>query len=417
MHGFIPNMALSWKYKIISRMIPFDIAYQKVLKYHQEYGSEHVPLEKAMGRILDEDVFADRDFPPFDRATKDGIAINFSGLDATKELKIQGVVAAGTPHIRLENITSCLEIMTGAVLPMNTDTVVMYEDIEILNGMAILKKLPKKGGDIHYQGSDMKHGDLILSRNTRISSAEIGLLAAVGKSMVLVKKLPKITLVSTGNELVDINDIPLPFQIRKSNIYSLYASLSQESIIPDRLHINDDKLAIKEALSNALHHNDVLLLSGGVSKGKFDFIPEVFSELGVERIFHGVMQQPGKPFWFGIHKISNTVIFSFPGNPVSTFVNYHIYFKDWLYTSLDVPISKIAVILSEEIQVSCTLTKFFKVKISLDEGRLLASLCQDNGSGDLVSLTAADGFIRLAPRMENYKKGDVVPFIPTRTLV
>lgn len=393
-------------------MISFSLAYEKVLEHHWHFGTEEVPLHKATGRVLAEVIYADRDFPPFDRATKDGIAIAFEGLQKGNQLCIDGVIAAGTPKYQLKSIDSCLEIMTGAMVPTNADTVIMYEDISILNDVATVHKLPLKGINIHYQGSDTKKGSKILDANCRITSAGVGVLATVGKASVLVKKLPTITLVSTGNELVDVDRVPLPHQIRKSNIHSLFALLGQEHIVPGLRHMPDEKTTLKKGLSEALQHSDVLMLSGGVSKGKFDFIPEVLSELGITKIFHGVMQQPGKPFWFGKHHQTGKLVFSFPGNPVSTFVNYHIYFKDWLYASLELPVPRLSITLKETIKVSGSLTRFFGVKTSLEKAVFWANLIKDNGSGDLTSLVFADGFIRLSPKEDDYMKGDVVPFIP-----
>ena len=398
-------------------MISFEDAYSKVLSYARSYGTEEVSLEMANGRILSEAVFADRDFPPFDRATKDGIAINYKGLERGNQFKVSGVIAAGTPIQKLANDHCCFEIMTGAVIPTNSDTVVMYEDIEILEGVATLHKTPQKGADIHFQGSDKKIGSLVLNKNYRITPAEIGVLASVGKAKVMVKKLPRITVVSTGNELVNVHEVPLPYQIRKSNIYSLFAALSEEGFVPKLLHISDDKEIIQGELLKVLKESDVLLLSGGVSKGKYDFVPDALNAVGVKKVFHGVLQQPGKPFWFGIQESTQKIVFSFPGNPVSTFVNYHQYFKSWLYACLELTIPEFTVILNEERQILGSLSKFFRVKTTINEGKLTAFFVHENGSGDLTSLAESDGFIRLIPRKKPYLKGESVPFIPTKRII
>mgnify|MGYP003642118081 CR=1 FL=1 len=396
-------------------MITFQEAYQQVLAHKQNYGLEEVPLPKAMGRVLAEDILADRDFPPFDRATKDGIALNYAAIkNGIKKFKIEAVVAAGSPIYTLIHEHNCVEIMTGAVVPENVDTIVMYEHITIENGYAVLNNEPTQGQEIHFQGSDEQKDAIVLRKDKVITASEIGVLAAVGKAMITVKKLPKILIVSTGNELVEVQDTPLPHQIRKSNIHSLFAALSEEQIVPTLMHLNDAKDEIKREIKKAILENDVLLLSGGVSKGKFDYIPEVLEELGVEKIFHKVLQRPGKPFWFGIQKEAGTVIFSFPGNPASTFANYHLYFKDWLKSSLNLPIPKINVILGESIPVTGSLTLFLRAKIQLENGQLLAELIKENGSGDLTSLANSDGFIRLDPKEVPYNAGEMVPFSPTR---
>ena len=397
-------------------MIQFDDAYSKVLAHIQDFGLETILLANANGRILAEDVLADRDFPPFNRATKDGIAFWFDGVDTSKPIQIEAVLGAGSPSIAIKSRTNCIEIMTGAVVPNNADTVVMYEHIDMKNGFVKLKKQPKKGQNIHAKGSDEAKGTVVLNANTKISPAEIGVLASVGKSEVLVKKLPKITTIATGNELVEVDETPLPHQIRKSNMHSLYAALGREGISPKHLHLKDDKESITSTLKKALVENDVLLLSGGVSKGKFDFIPDAFNELDVEKVFHRIAQRSGKPFWFGVHKVTNTVVFSFPGNPASTFANYHIYFKDWLFASLGMPIQKFEVILNDAFENTTSLTRFLRVKTHFEKGGLLANIIMGNGSGDLTSLAKSDGFIRLQPNT-NYKKDDCVPFVPTRNII
>ncbi|MCK0158171.1 molybdopterin molybdotransferase MoeA [Cellulophaga sp. F20128] len=399
-------------------MITTKEAYTNVLKHTVDYGTEKVLLHQAMGRVLAEDIVADRDFPPFNRATKDGIALHYAALEkGHTSFVIEAVIAAGSPTIELIETTNCVEIMTGAVVPKSTNVVVMYEHITIDNGVAKLNKKPLKGQNIHLKGSDKAKGAIVLSKNKKITAAEIGVLSAVGKSEVWVKIRPKIAAISTGNELVDVHELPLPYQIRKSNVNSLYAALFEEGIVPELLHLKDSKDAIKKALNTALQENDVLLISGGVSKGKFDYLPEVMEELGVTKIFHRVMQRPGKPFWFGVHRPTNTVLFSFPGNPASTFANYHIYFKDWLAKSLGLPILVNTVILDEPIENKSDLTLFLRVKVGAIQGKLIANRIQENGSGDLTSLANCDGFIRLEPKLNEYCKGESVPFLSTRRII
>lgn len=396
-------------------MISFKEAYRKVLDHKQDYGTEQIPLKIAIGRVLAEEVIADRDFPPFNRATKDGIAINYEAIVAGQTtFKLEGILPAGMAPKLLSNTERAIEIMTGAVVPGNADTIVMYEHVVIENGWATLIKEPTKGQDIHRQGSDRKKGETVLYKNTKITASEIGILAAVGKSTVLVKKLPKTAIISTGNELVDVSEKPLPHQIRKSNIHTLFGALSQEGIVPGEYHLADDKEIIGKELAVILNNYDVVLLSGGVSKGKYDYIPEVLDKLGVEKVFHRVLQRPGKPFWFGKQPKTGTLVFSFPGNPVSTFANYLAYFKDWLRGSLGLPIPTISVILEENIPITGDLTLLLRVQLRLDGGQMLASQVKENGSGDLTSLALTDGFIILDPDQAYYKSGESVPFIPTK---
>ena len=262
-------------------MISFKEAFRKVLEHPIALGSEPVNLKDAQGRILAEDIYTDRDYPPFHRATKDGIVINYRAFEGgRRRYEIKGIIAAGTEATKLENQDSCMEIMTGAVVPYDADTVIMYEDIQIEHGIVQLMKDPSKGQNVHVKGSDQKRNTLVLGIGTKISAAEVGILATMGYEQLLVKRLPTVSVISTGNELVEVGADPLPHQIRRSNAYSLHAALETEKINPLLLHLKDDPDIIRQKLHYAIDDMDVILLSGGVSKGKFDFIPQVLEELG-----------------------------------------------------------------------------------------------------------------------------------------
>ncbi|MBU2996517.1 molybdopterin molybdotransferase MoeA [Cellulophaga baltica] len=396
-------------------MITYDEAFRRVMLYTQDFGEETVDLMSSQNRILAETIYADRDFPPFNRSTKDGIAINQSALEkGLRTFKIEGVISAGMPQQILQDSSNCLEIMTGAVLPENADTIIMYEDVDLKDGSATINADPKKGQNIHFKGSDKKEGTVLLDKGIQISASEIGILASVGKSEVLVKKLPKVCVISTGDELVPVDETPLSHQVRTSNVLSLKAALLEEKIDATHLHIYDDKKGIEERLKIATKHYDVLLLSGGVSKGKFDFIPEVLDELGVEKIFHKVLQRPGRPFWFGVHEEYKTVVFSFPGNPISTFSNYHVYFTPWLKNSLGLGVKDEFVELDNDTPMHPYLTLYVPVKTKFENGKLYAKTVENNGSGDLTCLAEVDGFVCLASRDTEYKEGELVPFIPSK---
>ena len=396
-------------------MISFKEALQKVLEYPLNLANEQVPLMDSIGRYLDEAVYADRNFPPFDRVTKDGIAVQYDAVIGKNEkLRIEDIASAGMAQLSLKENTSCIEVMTGAVLPKNTDTVIMYEHLTIEDGFVTINEAVIKGQNIHYEGSDEARGNQILSEGTKITPAEIGVMASVGKSNVLVKKVPRVCSIATGNELVDVDVLPEPHQIRKSNSLTMVSALSDLRIEGSSLHLLDDKKSIEDGLSSALHENDVLLLSGGVSKGKFDFIPDVMDDLGVEKIFHRVAQRPGKPFWFGVHKELKTVIFSFPGNPVSTFANYHLYFLPWLFNSWGIKVENQFTKLTVALDIKPPLTRFIQVSTHWHDSCLFATPVVENGSGDLTSLSRADGFICLEPKEDKYSKGELVRFISTR---
>lgn len=398
-------------------MTSFERALQLVLEHSQDYGTEKISLSESEHRVLAEPIYADRDFPPFDRSTKDGIAIHSKALANNRtHFKVSGVAQAGSPQLELMSLEHCIEIMTGAMLPKNADTVVMYEHLEKMDDGFEIRKEVKAGQNIHYQASDVVKGKVLLEPGVKITAAEIGALASVGKYEVLVKTNPVAAVISTGDELVDIDEVPLPYQIRKSNSYSLKSLLKKEMVQSDMYHLTDDKNILEEELDAYLQKYDVLLLSGGVSKGKFDFLPETFDSLGVKKVFHKVLQRPGKPFWFGVHEERNTLVFAFPGNPVSTFVNYHMYFIPWLNKTLGLDHSQITVFLKEPVENTIDLTMFKGVKISMEAGNLLAEEIKTTGSGNVIGLTKVDGYIQLPPE-SSFKKGEQVRFVPTRNLI
>ena len=375
------------------------------------FGKELIPLSNSIGRVLKEEWHTDRPLPPYNRVSMDGIAISYADFEqGQRTYVIEGIAAAGDPQKERIQNGSCCEIMTGAILPIGSATEIRYEDLSIDNKQATVNlEEITKNKNVHFKGSDRTLGELVAQQNTIISSAEIGLGASIGKSQVLVGELPKAIVISTGNELVPINQKPLAHQIRKSNVYRISTALNSLGIACDTAHLNDDREQIKSKMQDYLNEYDVILLSGGVSKGKFDFLPEVLDELGAEKLFHRIAQRPGKPFWFG--RRNKCTIFAFPGNPVSSFVCMHRYFVEWLGHSLGTPLRKMTyAILTDEVHFKPDLTYFLEVKISSSpNGQLLAKPKKGNGSGDLANLVEADAVIEL-PRGKNvYTRGEVYP--------
>ncbi|RXP44591.1 molybdopterin molybdenumtransferase MoeA [Lutibacter sp. HS1-25] len=400
-----------------------------ILNNTLNFGVEEIDFINATGRILKETIVADRDFPPFDRVSMDGIAIAAAVFsNGQRTFKIEGIQAAGSEQLQLKNSENCIEAMTGAILPKGCDVVIPYELLTIEDGKAQVNLDEiKYFQNIHPKGFDKKVGDVLIAENTKISPAEIGVLATVGKSTVKVGKQPKVMIVSTGNELVDVTETPAEHQIRKSNVYTLVSLLDKLQIKADTAHILDDKQVLKSKIEAFLNDYDVLLFSGAVSKGKFDFIPEVLSELGVEKLFHQVKQRPGKPFWFGVKSQvtepnrndnsvtacnqQNKVVFAFPGNPVSTFVNCLKYFHPWYYKSADLNVENQQAILAEDFYFKPSVTYFLQVKLTQKEGVLLATPVSGKGSGDLANLIAADAFLELPDDRTDFKKGECFPIL------
>ena len=403
-------------------LIKVKEALEIVVKNSQNFGIEEVDFLNSSGRILKENIFADRDFPPFDRVSMDGIAISSEAFNSgQREFKIEGIQAAGSEQLTLQNPVNCMEVMTGAVLPKNTDAVIQYELLTIEHGMAKVNlEAVKSFQNIHLKGTDKKQDDLLIKENTLISPAEIGVFATVGKSIIKVAKQPKVIIVSTGNELVEVGENPADHQIRRSNVFTLVSLLEKLHIKSETLHILDDREVLLTKIESLLNNYDVLILSGAVSKGKFDFIPEVLNELGVKKLFHEVKQRPGKPFWFG-KKVytkqsrSEKVVFAFPGNPVSTFVNCLKYFYPWYYKSVGLNFeNKNQAILSEDFYFKPEMTYFLQVKLNQMEGKLWATPISGKGSGDLANLADADAFLELPDNRSNFTKGEVFPVINYR---
>ena len=390
-------------------------ALEIILNNSEDFGIEKVDFINTVGRVLKEDIVADRDFPPFNRVSMDGIAFSSEAFNkGQRAFKIEGIQAAGSPQLNLQNTSNCIEAMTGAMLPHNADVVIQYELLEIENGIAKVNlDTVKSFQNIHKKGLDRKKNDVLIPKNTLISAAEIGVFATVGKSKVKVAKQPKVIIVSTGNELVEVSETPAEHQIRRSNVYTLVSLLENIKIKADIAHILDDKKTLETKIASFLNEYDVLLFSGAVSKGKFDFIPEVLNNLGVEKLFHRVKQKPGKPFWFG--KKANKTVFAFPGNPVSTFVSCLKYFYPWYYKSVGLNFeNKQQAILSEDFYFKPNLTYFLQVKLHQKEGKLMATPIAGKGSGDLTNLVDSDAFLELPDDNSNFTEGQVFPLITYR---
>ncbi|MEQ9102745.1 MAG: molybdopterin molybdotransferase MoeA [Imperialibacter sp.] len=394
-------------------MISVNEATSLILSAQLRLKKEHVNLQEASGRVLAMEVFADRNFPPFDRVTMDGIAFSYKAYEnGRRTFRLEGTQLAGEEAKNLQNPDAALEVMTGAVLPGSCDTVVPYEEIEITNGEATLSgKQVKEGQNVHKEGRDQKKGTKLLDVGTLIRASEIAVLATVGAAVPRVFCLPKVAVIATGDELVAVDDHPEPYQIRSSNSQALAAALQRWGVEPEVFHIRDDKESLTEQLGNILKQNDVLLLSGGVSKGKADYLPEVLESLQVQKVFHRVAQKPGKPFWFGRIE-EKKFVFAFPGNPISTFMCFHRYFLPWLKACLGIAPTEQHAKLSEDFDFEPPLTYFLQVRTHLDtEGVLWAQPRSGGGSGDLANLLYANAFLELPPNRQNFKRGESLPLI------
>lgn len=389
-------------------MIQVKEAQGLIISQHLSTITSQIPLQQAIGRILAQDINADRDSPPFDRVTMDGIAIQAARFSPGKYFSIENTQAAGQPPLTLSDPENCLEVMTGAVLPHQTDCIIPYECLEIADGKARIDLSDVSAfQNIHRQGTDARKGDMLIPKGSIVSAGMVGVMAAVGYSEVSVVSPPKVVVCATGDELVPVDQTPLPHQIRNSNSYMLQAALMALGIAADTVQIADDRDKLRDGLKKLIGTYDVLMFSGAVSKGKFDYLPEVLAELGLDKKIHGVAQRPGKPFLFGT--IDKTMVFGFPGNPGSTLVCFHAYFKPWLRKYQGLPEQSPYATLTSEVVFKKPLTYHLLVTLENKDGVLLATPVDHSGSGDLVHLGLAEGFVSLPAGEDFWKAGSLVP--------
>ncbi len=391
-------------------MITVEQAEQIILDNKSDLGAEITMFDTSAGRVLAETIRADRDLPPYNRVMVDGIAINYSAFEqGIRTYKIKAVQAAGEQPVEVDNIDECVEIMTGAALPASLDTVIRYEDITITDGNATINITAiEQGQSIHLKGADKKQGDVLAVPGQLITPAVLSLITSVGEAEVRVKKVPRIVVISTGDEVIEVHKRPTPYQIRRSNNYTAQAILKSLGYEASVLHLPDDPEVISNQLSQCFQYYDAIVLAGGVSAGKFDHLPKVLNELGVEQLFHKVAQRPGKPLWFGKH--SNGVpVFAFPGNPVAVYMCMHRYFMPWLYATLDQPQpAPVYAMLNNDLEFKPELKYFLQVKLLVNEqAQLVAEPIAGNGSGDFANLADANAFMELPADRSLFNKGEV----------
>lgn len=373
---------------------------------------ESLPLAQCAGAVLRENIYAERDQPPFDRVVMDGIALDSRALrDGRRRLRIQAMQAAGDPPLTLAGSDHCIEVMTGTPLPAGCDAVVPVESISVRDGEAELARdlsvQPEQ--NIHRRGSDTRQGNLLLATGTRLGPPEIAIAAGAGMARIRVSSQPMLAVISTGNELIEPGDPILPHQVRRSNAYAIAAALRLHGFqrVADD-HIADDAAELRRRLKFHLETHDVLVLSGGVSMGKLDLVPKALEELGVRCIFHKVAQRPGKPLWFGIAS-SGAAVLGLPGNPVSAAVCVSRYVLPALAASQgQAPAAVERMALGAPVTFEPPLTLFMPIRIQIDDwGRSWAIPAPTNGSGDFVALAGTDGFAELPPGPNTYPKGFV----------
>jgi molybdopterin molybdotransferase len=373
---------------------------------------ESLPLTQCVGATLRENIYAERDQPPFDRVAMDGVAVDSDALRrGLKRFRVQGVQAAGAPPLKLASGDVAIEVMTGAILPLGSDCVVPVEQLEVAEGYASLNTTVVNSPyqNVDRRGSDSRQGALLLEAGTLLRAPEIAVAASAGMARVRVSSQPAIMIISTGDELIEPGDPIADYQVRRSNAYAVAATLRIRGFGRVGLdHVPDDEDLMHERLALHLTTHEVVVLSGGVSMGKFDLVPKVLQQLGVQQVFHKIAQRPGKPMWFGIGP-QGQAVFGLPGNPVSTLVCLIRYVIPAIAEAMGTkraPPERLA--LSAPVTFQHPLTYFLPVAVEHDDwGRPWASPRRPNGSGDFLSLTGTDGFVELPPGPNTYPKGFV----------
>lgn len=391
------------------KIVTSDKAQNLIQKTAQKIKICTMPIDKCRAMILARSIFADRDQPATDRSAMDGIAISFTAWARGQRIfSIAGMQQAGIAQKTLKRLDHCFEIMTGAVIPKHCDCVVPIEQIGIHQKQAMIDSASKLSRlqYIRRQGKEYKKGDCLIKSGVKINSTHMAVVAAVGKSKVKVFS-PKIAIIGTGDELVTIEKKPKSYQVRQSNVFALKAICETHGF--DNLtvlHLNDHRTELKKNLRRIVSIYDVIVLSGGVSMGKFDFIPEVLNDLGARTVFHRVYQKPGHPLLFA-RTPSGKVIFGLPGNPVSTMVCAVRYVVPYLYKICGADIKPMLVRLSQPVQQNLTRTLFLPVILDFQHTAKLVSF---SGSGDYGALTRSDGFIEIPSGQKSLKQGTAVDF-------
>jgi molybdopterin molybdotransferase len=390
-----------------------DTVKEKLAAANLTPATEEVRLEETCGRILAEDVAADRDYPPFNRAIRDGYAVRAADVSAPPlVLRLLGEAPAGGHFAGAVGGRECVYITTGAPLPAGADAVVMVEYAEAQGDQIRIQRAVRAGENVVQQGSEATAGARVLLRGSRLGPGELGLLAAVGKSRPAVFKRPVVAILPTGDEVLPVEQKPEWFQIRNSNAIALSAQVAAAGGIPRRLGIAPDRLeTLCEMIREGLDA-DLLLLSGGVSMGKYDFVERALAQLGAEFWFQGVALRPGKPLVFG--RVGGKFFFGLPGNPVSTFVTFELFVRPAIGVLGGASFESAVFLrarLPRPFEQRTGLTMFMPGRLERQSGDPVVSLVSWQGSGDLVGVSAANCFLVVHPNQTRLAAGDWVDVI------
>ena len=386
-------------------MIEFEEAFKIVMQSVFETDSETIPFDNCLGRILDEDISSDMDMPPFNRSAVDGYACHRDDLN--NDLEVIEVIAAGNEPLRKVGKNQCSKIMTGAMVPIDCDVVFMVEESDKLQNSKVRFTGKKPKLNISQKGEDVKIGEIVLRKPKFIQPQDIAVMASVGHTHVRVKKKPVVGIISTGNELVNPSEKPGISQIRNSNAYQLVAQVTRAGGDPIDWGIASDNESITlKIVEKAIQNSDIVILTGGVSMGDFDFVPSVLERAGVKILFDRVNVQPGKPTTFGVH--SNTIVFGLPGNPVSSFIQFELLIRPVISRMMGYDFKPTEYKLPMAVHYERKSTDrlgFIPVFINKDMEVVPVDF---HGSAHLAALSVSEGLVVLKPGIKSLLKGEIV---------
>lgn len=392
-------------------MISVEAARRMVLEHVVPMADETVPLSRLLGRVLAEDVVATFPSPPFDNSAMDGYAVRAASLAGASSgspvrLPIAFESAAGGAPLAELPPGAAARIMTGAMVPVGADTVIRLEETQEADGYVTCFAAARAGAHVRRAGEDFAIGTRVLATGSVLTPGRMALLAGVGRPQARVRALPTVAILSTGDELVEPGQPLGPGQIYASNVFALAAMVAEVGALPVVLERTpDDALATRTMLERA-QQCDVVVASGGVSRGRYDFVGATMAELG-QIHFDRVAQQPGKPFTFAT--LGNKPVFGLPGNPVSSLVSFEVYVRPALRRMMGHPEAdraRVAVIAREEIQTSPGLTTFLRSRLRWDGSTFEARWTGPQGSGLISSMAQAQALVIVGPERGHVRAGD-----------
>jgi molybdopterin molybdotransferase len=408
-------------------MLSVDEAFRQVIGWCSALPSAERSLDECLGAILMEEVLADQDLPPFDKALVDGFALNAQDVvNGRSAFDVVQIIRAGfQPSVPLKS-GQVARIMTGAPLPVGADAVIMWEHVQTIGTEQIVippDRPVRVGQNVLAKGREIARGEVVMPRALRLNGAAIGVLGSVGRTRVRITPPPRIRIVPTGDELVEIDQQPGQAQIRNSNAYVLRSLIDQAGGLPEVMPIaRDEAEPLAESLAAGLHA-DILLVTGGVSTGEADLVPDTLASLGVEPVFHRIRLKPGKPLWFGVRHsaeelgqkpIRKVLVFGLPGNPVSVVVNFLLFVRPAIMALRGIstePAAHTTVVLGEAVENRDERPAYIPARLARKHDRIVAETVNWAGSNDLRGAALADGFILMPGGPSRLAAGSNVSFL------